>query len=104
MWRLQPETAQMLGPALTHLLHLLNARSGALTDFEQALHGELLQALQATPRSKFDILRGPATRRTSVDLGGFNTQVDLQPGGGWAGGGKLQTNCGYEHCPNKLER
>ena len=98
----------MLRPALTHLLHVLDDRKNALTDFEAALHAELLAlAQESRPESgpaASDLAKAPGVRRLSVDIGSFQTQVDLTPGGGWAGGGTMQTNCSYDKCPNKRAR
>lgn len=93
----------MLGPALTHLLHLLDQRKDALTEFEAALYGELLLALQGSPPAKGDTLEILGARRLSADVGAFKTKVDLA-GGGWTGGGTMQTGCTRGDCPNKRAR
>ena len=100
----------MLGPALAHLFVELDNRKDGLTEYETAIHRELLEAMYiarhpgqvGTSGSEYrgvagvggipDIFGSDSVRKTEIDLGG----------GGWKGDRRLQTACKAPNCPNKI--
>ena len=99
----------MLGPALAYLFVDLDKRKDELTEYEMAVHRELLLVMRASGLAMF---REAVRQGAADDRGGyatiakevtdsFWTKIDLSGGGGWSGDPKLQTNCSYGHCPNK---